>query len=326
MERQIPKDAPVSTQERAQTSPIWSTSTGESNIMSLRIQKLWREPLLHFLLIGAALFLYYDIVGEGYSEAPAKRIHVTSGQVTQLAANFERSRMRQPTQDELDAMVESHVREEIFYREAMAMGLDQNDPMVRRRMRMKLEFMLEDLSGQDASDDALSEFLKQNPDRFREEAKVSLRQVYIDPDRRPDLENDAMQLLEMLNNGGNPEALGDRTLVPRTYQLASQSIIARDFGIDFAREVVSLPTSDWSGPLYSPFGAHLVKLDARIDARLPELTEIRAEVLREYLAKKREQQKDLAYAKLREGYEVTVEPLNSRAIPELSSAVAGDIR
>jgi hypothetical protein len=291
--------------------------------MWLRIQQLWREPLLHFLLIGAALFLYYDIVGEGYSEAPAQRIHVTSGQVTQLAANFQRSRMRQPTRDELDAMVDSHVREEIFYREAMAMGLDQNDPMVRRRMRMKLEFMLEDLSGQDASDDALSEFLQQDPDRFREEAKVSLQQVYVDPDRRPDLQNDAMQLLEMLNDGGDPEALGDRTLLPRTYQLTSQSIVARDFGDEFAREVVSLPTGDWSGPLYSPFGAHLVIVDARIDARLPELGEIRDEVLREYLAEKRAQQKNLAYEKLRDGYEVVVDSPETSAPPAVS---AGETR
>jgi hypothetical protein len=224
-------------------------------------------------------------------------------------------------------MVESHVREEIFYREAMAMGLDQNDPMVRRRMRMKLEFMLEDLSGQDASDEVLSKFLKQNPDRFRDEAKITLRQVYLDPDRRSDLENDAAELLSRLNAGNDPESLGDRTLAPRTYQLEPQSGIARDFGAAFAREVASLPPAgDWSGPIYSPFGAHLVKIDARIDARIPELAEIRDEVLREYLAEKREQQKNLAYEKLREGYQVTVEPLNTPATGILSSAVAGEAR
>jgi hypothetical protein len=286
--------------------------------------RLLREPLLHFLFIGAALFLYYDIVGEGDGEAPPKRILVNSGQVAQLAANFERTRMRQPTQDELDAMIESHVREEIFYREAMAMGLDQNDPMVRRRMRMKLEFMLEDLSGQDASDEVLSDFLKQNPDRFRDEAQITFRQVYLDPDRRPDLENDAAQLLSRLNGGSDPEALGDRTLVPRNYQLAPQSVIARDFGDAFAREVASLPAGEWIGPVYSPFGAHLVKIDARIDTRLPELAEIRDEVLREYLAEKREQQKNLAYEKLREDYEVTVEPLNTGETVVLSGAVAGE--
>ena len=293
--------------------------------MPLRIDSLWREPLLHFLLIGAALFVYYDLAGDNV-EAPPKRIHVDSGQVRQLASNFQRTWSRAPSPQELQTMVEGHVREEVFYREAMAMGLDQNDPMVRRRMRMKLEFMLEDLSGQDASDEVLSEFLKRNPDGFRDEVQLTLRQVYLNPDQRPDLENDAGLLLSRLNDGSAPDAIGDHTLAPRTYQLASQSEIARDFGDEFARQVASLPVGDWSGPVYSPFGAHLVKVEVRIDARLPELAEIRDEVLREYLAEKREQQKNLAYGKLREGYEVTVEPLNSRPIPLLSSAVAGEIR
>jgi hypothetical protein len=293
--------------------------------MQTRIQTLWREPLLHFLLIGAALFLYYQLVSEN-GKAPPNRIHVDRGQVQQLASNFERTWSRPPTPQELDAMVESRVREEVFYREAMAMGLDQNDPMVRRRMRMKLEFMLQDLSGQDASNEVLSDFLKRNPDRFRDEVRLTLRQVYLNPGQRPHLENDASQLLSRLNDGGTPEVLGDRTLAPRAYQLALQSEIARDFGDEFARQVASLPVGKWSGPVYSPFGAHLVKIDARVDARLPELAEIRDKVLREYLAKKREQQKNLAYKKLREGYKVTVEPLDSRAIPLLSSAVAGETR
>jgi hypothetical protein len=237
--------------------------------------------MLHFLLIGAALFLYFDFVGSGDNDAPvAKRIVVSSGQVEQLAANFERTWSRPPTQQELDAMVEGHVREEVFYREALAMGLDQNDPMVRKRMRMKLEFILQDLSGQDASDDVLSDFLNQNPDRFRDEVQLTLRQVYLNPDERPDLESDAGQLLVSLRNGSAPEALGDQTLAPRTYQLATQSEIARDFGDEFAREIASLLVGDWSGPVFSPFGAHLVKIEARIAARLPELAEVRDEVLR----------------------------------------------
>ena len=295
--------------------------------MSLRIQTLWREPLLHFLLIGAALFLYYDFVAREGSEAPAaERIIVSSGQQEQLVAHFERTWSRQPTPQELDAIIEGHVREEVLYREAMTMGLDQNDPMVRRRMRMKLEFMLEDLSGQDASDEILSDFLGQNPDRFRDEARITFHQVYLSPDLRPDLEKDAQQLLSRLNDGEDPETLGDRTLVPRSYQLAPQGEVGRDFGDEFARQVVLLSVGEWSGPVYSPFGAHLVHIEVRIDARLPDLAEIRDEVLREYLAEKREQQKNLAYEKLREGYEVTVEPLKSRPMTVLSSAVAGETR
>jgi hypothetical protein len=198
--------------------------------------------------------------------------------------------------------------------------------MVRKRMRMKLEFILQDLSGQDASDDVLSDFLNQNPDRFRDEVQLTLRQVYLNPDERPDLESDAGQLLVSLRNGSAPEALGDQTLAPRTYQLATQSEIARDFGDEFAREIASLLVGDWSGPVFSPFGAHLVKIEARIAARLPELAEVRDEVLREYLQEKREQQKNLAYEKLREGYEVTVEPLRFGTISVLSNALAGETR
>ena len=156
--------------------------------------------------------------------------------------------------------------------------------------------------------------------------QVSFRQVYLNPDQRPELETDARRLLSRLNSGGDPEALGDRTLMPGAYQLAPQREVARDFGDQFAGEIASMPVGEWRGPVYSPFGAHLVKIDSRTDARLPELAEIRDEVLREYLAEKREQQKNLAYAKLRESYDVTVEPLNTSATDVLPTAVAGEAR
>jgi hypothetical protein len=282
---------------------------------------LWKEPLLHFLLIGVALFAYYDLASEN-PEVPAKRIHVNSGQVQQLASNFERTWSRPPTPQELDAMIDSYVREEVFYREAMAMGLDQNDPMVRQRMRMKLEFMLEDLSGQDASDEVLGDFLVKNPDRFREDAVVSFNQVYLNPDLRPDLEKDAQQILARLNAGENPETLGDRTLVPGTFESSPQSLVERDFGDEFAGQVVTMQVGKWSGPVYSPFGAHLVRIDSRTEARLPELMEIRKGVLREYLAEKREEQKKIAYENLREDYEVTVDQLDNSTTGMLSSAEA----
>ena len=293
--------------------------------MSHMISRLWREPLLHFLLIGAALFVFYDLTRETVSEAP-KRIHVAPGHVEQLAANFERTWSRLPTPEELDAMIEGHVREEVFYREALAMGLDQDDPMVRRRMRMKLEFILEDLSAQDYGDEVLNVYLQQHADRFHSETQLSLRQVYLNPDRREDLAADTEKLLASLNQGANPDTLGDTTLAPRAYQLARQSEIARDFGDEFARETAALPPGDWIGPLYSPFGAHLVMIDRRIDARLPALAEIRDRVLREYQAEQRKQQKDVAYQKLRETYEITVEHPGDAAGGIVSNAAAGETR
>ncbi|TDJ68590.1 MAG: peptidyl-prolyl cis-trans isomerase [Proteobacteria bacterium] len=278
--------------------------------MKMSIKKLWREPLVHFLLIGAALFLFYDLTREQGSEAP-NRIVVNSGQVEQLAANFKRTWMRPATEAELAALVENHVREEVFYREALAMGLDQNDPLVRRRMRMKLEFILEDLSSQEVTDEVLTTFLQQHPNKFRSEAQVSFQQVYLNPDKREDLATDAKKLLASLNGGAESESVGDPTLVPYEFSLATQSEIARSFGERFAQDVVKLIPGDWTGPVYSPYGGHLLKVSERVEARQPELAEIRAVVEREYLVQRRKEQKNLAYQTLREGYQVTIEPVKS---------------
>ncbi len=294
--------------------------------MKMSIKSLWREPLVHFLLIGAALFLFYDLTREQGSEAP-NRIVVNSGQVEQLAANFKRTWMRPATEAELAALVENHVREEVFYREALAMGLDQNDPLVRRRMRMKLEFILEDLSSQDVTDEKLTAFLQQHPDKFRTQAQVSFQQVYLNPDKRKDLATDTKKLLASLNSGAAPESLGDPTMVPFDYSLATQSEIARSFGERFAEDAIKLVPGDWMGPVYSPYGGHLLKVSERVEARQPELAEIRALVEREYLVQRRKEQKNLAYQKLREGYQVTIEPLKNAQGPAdkiFATAQAGE--
>lgn len=258
--------------------------------MKMSIKNLWREPLLHFLFIGFALFLFYDLTNEQGSEAP-NRIVVNSSQVEQLAANFKRTWMRPPTEDELTALVENYVREEVFYREALAMGLDQNDPLVKRRMRMKLEFILEDLASQDVTDEVLIAFLEKHPDKFRSETQVSFRQVFLNPDKRKDLANDAKKLLASLNGGVAPEKVGDPTLVPADYSLAAQSEIARSFGERFAQDAIKLTPGDWTGPVYSAYGGHLLKVSERVEASQPKLADIRALVEREYLVQRRKEQK-----------------------------------
>ena len=289
--------------------------------MPMNIKTLWREPLLHFLLIGAALFIYYDLTADNV-EAPPKRIHVERGQVEQLAANFRRTWSRPPTAQELDALVEGYVREEVFYREALAMGLDRDDPMVRRRLRMKLEFMLEDLATQDVDDAVLAAYLQQNPDKLRSETELSFLQIYLNSDQRPQLEADAAEMLTRLSEGADPQRLGDPTLAPRGLQFARESEISRQFGDQFAREIAALPTGQWAGPVYSPFGAHLVRIEDRVDARLPALGEIRESVLREYQADQRKQQKELVYERLRETYDISIDPLSGTNAAGAASQVA----
>jgi hypothetical protein len=278
--------------------------------MKLSFNKLVHEPLMHFLLIGAAIFVFYGLTRDVASEAP-NRIVVTQGQQEQLEANFNRTWLRAPTKDELAGLVDNYVREEVFYREAMAMGLDQDDPMVRRRMRMKLEFILEDLSAQTVADADLAAFLQKHPEKFRAESQLSFQQVYLDPKKRKDIEADAKELLTRLNSGATADSVGDSTLSPYEYKLVTQSEITRSLGEGFAIEVSKLSPGDWIGPVYSAYGAHLLKVSERIEARLPALAEIRELVKREYLVVLKQEQKDLVYKKLRDNYDVTVEPVSS---------------
>jgi hypothetical protein len=273
-----------------------------------RIKQTLQEPLVHFLLIGAALFLMFRFTTGPAGDGP-DRIVVTPVQVEQLEARFSRTWMRPPTQEEMDGLIESHVRDEVYYREAAAMGLDRDDPTIRQRMRMKLEFLLEDLSVVgEASDQALTEFLQQHPGKFRVEPRVSFRQIYLDPGRHQDLTAEARDLLKKLNQGAVPEEAGDRTLLEYEYVQAWQGDITQSFGEAFALEVVVLEPGKWAGPFYSQFGGHLVMVKERTDARLPELAEIRHQVEREYLALRRQELKDDTYQKLRAGYEVVIEP------------------
>lgn len=262
---------------------------------------------MHFLLIGAALFLLFGLTQEKVDDAP-NLIVVSPSQMDQLAAQFKRNRLRSPSNSEMTALVESYVRNEVYYREALALGLDRNDPQVKQRMRLKLEFLLEDLTAEEPpGDELLNEFMQQNEERFFIQPQVSFQQLYLNPDKRADFDADAKRILKQLQQGEAVATLGDATMLPYELTQASQYEISRSFGEDFATDVVKLPVGDWSGPIYSQLGVHLVRVSKHTAGYLPELAQVRDQVERDYMAQRRQQLKDMAYEKLREGYEVVVE-------------------
>jgi len=165
--------------------------------------RVLREPLVHFLLIGIGLFWLYSLIQPAVDD-DSNRIVVTSSQVEQLAAQFSRTRMRPPTETEINGLIQSYVRDEVYYREAMALGLDQNDAQIRQRMRQKLEFILEDLTAEEASEQALSLFLQQHPDKFRQQTQTSFQQLYLSPGKHQDLQADAAIVLKSLRTGAAP--------------------------------------------------------------------------------------------------------------------------
>jgi hypothetical protein len=259
-------------------------------------------------LIGAGLFLLFGVTRGPTPDEPS-RIVVDAGQVAQLTSQFKRTWMRPPTDAELAGLIDNHVRDEVYYREALAMGLDQNDLLIRRRMRQKMEFILEDLSAASEPDEqALIQFLNENADRFRLEPQMSFHQVYLNPDKNVNLEKRAARILEDLRAGVQPEMLGDTTLMARKFELSTLSFIARSFGDSFAQDLVKLPPEEWTGPIYSALGGHIVRVDVHKESRLPELEEIRAQVEGEYLDQRRRELKDIAYQQLRQNYQVIIEP------------------
>ena len=244
--------------ERAYTSPIWYTPPKQLASM----KEFLREPLLHFLLLAAAIFAVYDVAGKNAGGQPA-RIVITQGQIASMAEGFGRTWQRPPTTDELEGLIRDRVREEVYCREAVALGLDKDDPIIRRRLRQKLEFVTDDVATQaEPTDGELSAYLKTHPDRFRVERRFTFRQVYLDPERHGEnLARDAAQLLARLDQadrGTDVSELGDPFLLEHGFDAVPAGEIAKQFGENFAAKLGDLPLGQWQGPVESGYGVHLV--------------------------------------------------------------------
>ncbi len=267
------------------------------------------EPLFHFLLAGAALFGLYALVADA-PDVRENRIVIDDRQVSRITEQFQRTWLRQPTENELANLIEEHVREEILYREALAMGLDEDDLVVRRRMRQKLEFMFEDLTAvRDPTDEELGAFLEEHADIFRRPPRVTFRQVFVNVDTRGALAAPAAEeALARLRQDEDmdPGTLSDPTLLPAAMAAASPDDIARVFGTELAEQMADLPAGEWSGPVRSTYGLHLVRIDEREPGRMPSLDEVRADVLRDWEGQRRQQANDAFYEALRGRYDIEV--------------------
>jgi len=294
-----------------------------------RLRSVLREPLLHFLVLGGLLFLIFQLRG-GASGPGGTRIAITPGLVEHLASGFARTWQRPPTDQELKGLIDDHIKEEIATREATAMGLDRDDVIIRRRLRQKLEFLVEDAVDQAPPTDAeLQAWLDANPDAFRREAQVAMRQVYVNVERPGDSARaEAERLLARLTAAGPDAAiaeLGDASMLPGELPLGPLSDVARSFGSDFAAEVDALEPGLWSGPLASPFGLHLVLVSERVAPVPPALADIRPIVERELMAERRRTQLQALYERLLEKYTVTIEmppeePQQAEAAPAKGGA------
>ena len=277
---------------------------------------------MHFLLGGAVLFFLYGRVADPAEEA-RERIVVSETRIASLASTFERTWMRPPTRSELQHLVDDYVTEEVLYREALALGLDRDDLVIRRRLRQKMEFLGTDLADERVPDESeLRAYLSANAERFARPPRVDLVQVFVDPGR-PDPEERLAALQREL--GSDPTAarlaeLGDPTLLPPSLEAASPDQVAATFGRGFADALDGLPVGEWTGPIESSYGLHWVRIDGREPGRLPALEEIRPSVERDWMAEERTAAVERFYRTLREGYEVELR-WPAEGGPESSAAV-----
>jgi peptidyl-prolyl cis-trans isomerase C len=273
-----------------------------------RFTQVLREPLVHFLLAGLAIFLIYGSFG-GAVDSSDRRIAVTEEQVKRLASQWTQTWQRAPNPDELDGLIRDYIKEEIYYREALRMGLDKDDTIVRRRMRSKMEFLAtSEAENMTASDAQLQAWLDKNPAKYAADPIYSFDQIYISAaDGEEAAVARAKTLLKQVQGGEKPDALGDALSLPRTLDGALQFEINRQFGEEFALALKSLPTGVWRGPVASGFGLHLVRIRAVISSKQTKLADVRKTVENDWREATRVKREAQAYQALLDGYEIDIE-------------------
>ena len=271
------------------------------------IRRLLREPLLHFTVLGAAIFGAYRFIAPPASDA--SEIVITADRITSITAQFSANHGgRPPRADELRAAIDAYVRDEMLYREGLALGLDRDDPVVRNRIRQKADLLSEDVLTSLPSDRDLEAYLAAHQAEFDLPAPVSFQQIYIDPDRHQgeDLTMVVTRVRQALTLERRPETLGDRTLLPSIMTDALPPDIGAVFGDDFAKGLAAFDGDGWQGPLTTSYGLHLVRITHRGESTRATLADARDVVTREWSRAHTAKLKEEFYRMLARRYTVRV--------------------
>ena len=294
----------------AETQPT-TERPGARQWLPPAIKRWLREPLLHFLLLGLLLFAAYAYLqrGRGGFES-SRQIALTLDELRQMDMYFESQWHRQPTSAEFQAMVEDRVREEVLYREALAMGLDKDDTIVKRRMAQKMQFLAEDVAAaHEPSTSELKAWFEKNSNKFALPSRYSFRHLYFSPDKRgKNAQDDAAKALAKI--AGQPEdskraaSLGDQFMFQDYYGDRAPEALAKEFGPQFAVALEKLKPGSWQGPIESGYGWHLVYVDTVIPGRIPAFEEMEPDVKTAWLGEQKATAWQKAYTEMRAKYTV----------------------
>ena len=297
-----------------------SSAGGTFAIIGRSLRRAVREPLLQFLAAALILFGANSLIHGPDRSAKSEVISISAGRVKQIADSYQLLAGRLPSRAELGALVADFVDEEVDYREAIAMGLDADDTIVRRRMRQKLEFLVEDAEASEAPKDAeLEAWLRSHAADYRLPGRIAIRQVLASADQRGEKAAAAAgQFLAKLKDGADPGSVGDPSMLPAAMPLTSEQGIATLFGDDFAAAVFKRDEQGWFGPITSPFGQHLVLVMEKEPGREANIDDVRDKLRSDWIEAKRTQRRDDYQAHLRKRYQVKIvwpAPYNSQPAP-----------
>jgi hypothetical protein len=259
-----------------------------------------REPLVHFLIGGALVFAFFTLRGEAV-DPDSRSITVTVDTAEQLAARFEQTMQRAPTPAEMDGIIRDYIREEVYYREAIRLGMDADDSVIRRRLRSKMEYLARAEAEATKPDDAtLQAWLDKNVARYAADTRTSFDQVFLG-------DGDGAAALRALKAGADWQGLGKPISLPKSLEAADKAEIARVFGEAFAAALAKQRQGDWSGPVRSGFGQHLVRVRKMEVPQPPTLADIRQRVENDWRAATAASREAKAYQALLDGYSITIE-------------------
>jgi hypothetical protein len=273
------------------------------------LKRCLREPLLDFLVLGATVFVPYGYLHRGHGGIePSRQIALTLDDLRQTDMYFESQWHRQSTVEEFQAMVEDKVQEEVLYREGLAMGLDKDDTIVKRRMAQKVQFLAEDVAAaHEPSAAELKAWYGKNINKFAQPSRLSFRHLYFSPDRRgPRVRDDAVKsltkMLEEPEDSKMAAPLADPFMFQDFYRDRTPEQLAKEFSPQFAQTLNRLKPGSWQGPVASGYGWHLVFVDTVIPGRIPAFEEVEPDVKTAWLGVQKQQAWSKAYATMRAKY------------------------
>ncbi len=272
------------------------------------MKKLLKEPFLHFILIGAAMFLLYGLVNE--KRDSINTIVINDFDVSSIISKWEMQWKRPPNEKELQSLINLNIKQEVFYQEALKMNLDHNDEIIKRRLAQKMQFLSNDIAAMiEPTDEVLQEYFQKNKEKYLTPPSYSLYQITFSPDKRKDNYKDALETLKQFPDATFDEMKNWGDTLPFNYYL--ENVNANELGLQlgskFSASLKDQELNKWAGPVLSGFGYHLVYITDKTEPQLPPYESIKKSILRDFEYDNQKEIDEAIYKELKKKYNVEID-------------------